>query len=409
MSPMKCPVCCTEQRLLAAAAALFLLQLSSRAQGQPAVFLENYVSLDTAIMIADDNLAYSPQIACCNWNEWVYISDYYTSSRDSLDVYKLNTHTYGLEKLRFVFEGMSSVAMRENYSGLDFIACNDSLFVAAIGTHLYIAPWHNSTHFKHIVLHNSYQSGQFDKHGNLVLYRYYYGNKTPTELSIYNIEKQTVVKTVYPEGGNMLVSYIGGTHLFDVHGENIIFARPNEFQIDVYDLSLNKKNSVAFADSKTVIEPALWKQAQKLPRHAASDRIDMFSPFDYDLMLWTYLCGDNIVAVYRTKSGTNEYSLHTMLNVFEYGEDSSWNPVLVDAIDRMRKEKNEIITRSTVPVNWVGGNSVLFAMDKIVAISTNGTLGSPVGMTMAQFDESKRKWLQAADFRMQVNIFSFNF
>jgi len=78
MSPMKCPVCCTERRLLAAAAALFLLQFSSRAQGQPAVFLENYVSLDTAIMIADDNLAYSPKIACCNWNEWVYISDYYT-------------------------------------------------------------------------------------------------------------------------------------------------------------------------------------------------------------------------------------------------------------------------------------------------------------------------------------------
>ena len=77
MSPMKCPVCCTEQRLLALSVFLFL-SAGARAQGQHAVFWENYVSLDTAIMIADDNLAYSPKIACCNWNEWVYISDYYT-------------------------------------------------------------------------------------------------------------------------------------------------------------------------------------------------------------------------------------------------------------------------------------------------------------------------------------------
>ncbi len=74
---MKCPVCCTEQRLLALSVFLFL-SAGARAQVQPAVFLENYVSLDTAIMIADDNLAYSSKIACCNWNEWVYISDYYT-------------------------------------------------------------------------------------------------------------------------------------------------------------------------------------------------------------------------------------------------------------------------------------------------------------------------------------------
>ena len=405
---MKCQGCYIIKRVALPLLSLLLVAGHACAQEPPAVFLENHVSLDTAIMISSDNTVYSPKLACCTWNECVYLSDYHSASGDTVDVYRLNTHSYGLDRMRFVFGGMASKAMEENYQGLDYIACNDSLFLAATGRHLYIASWRSPEEFKHVVLHNAYDGGKFDKHGNLVLYRYYYGNDTPTELSVYSIERQAIVKTVYPDGGNMLVSYLGGTRLFDVKDDNIIFARPNEFQIDIYDLSLNKKGCIAFADGKSVMDEALWKRARKLPRHAASERLDMFSPFDYDLMLWAYLRGNDVVAVHRTKQGTGKYALHTLVNVFEYQNDTTWRHVLVDAIDRMRKGKDEIVTKATVPVNWVGGNEVLFTEDRIVSITT-GTVGAPVGMTMSQYEVAKREWLRSAGYRLQVNIFSFNF
>ena len=377
------------------------------AQEDSVVFLENYISLDTTIMIASNTIAYSPRVASCAWNEDVYITDYYITDCDTMFVYKINTQTGVLTKLCFVIDGFSCAAREENYSGVDYIACNDNVFVAAFGRHIYYTSLESPIRFKHIKLENTYQNAKFDILGDLVLYRYYWGNDVPTELSLFDIKKETIIKTVCPEGGNMMTSYIGGTHLFDVNDRRIIFGRPNEFVIDVYDLSLNKVGCVSFREGKTVIEESLLEEAKTIHRNDASARLALFSPLDYDLMLWAYLTDKDIIPVYRTKASEDRFSLHTIVNVFRQNEGSSWNHVLVDAIDRMLKGKNEIVTKSTVPVDWIGGNDVLFLNNKIVSIAPDGTIGSPVGMTMGEYESECRNWLKSSRYRLQVNIFSF--
>lgn len=407
---MKCKICYIK-KAFNFVICVVALGMTSNAQCYNISSLEYYVSLDSTIDVVACETKGLNDLVADSWGNVLYVTQYNNSNGDSLFIYSIDILSLDIDTIAVYVPQLAKEMVNRHATGFSFMACNGRTIYIGGSNYVYEIDINEESLPRLYKLPFSCQDIKFISNNKLVLYKYYYRGREldNTRLAILDVRNWHVLYSVTPECGNMLPSYIGRRHNFDVANGRVLYQLPNEYIAFLYDSSLTCTDTILMpTEGRALIGDKLWQRAQCLPDHDAGGRISLFSQYEYDLQLWGYLIDSNTIVVNRTISVNDScYPLHTCLSVYKRdGEHYGWCCSHTDLVDKVEQRYREKITASNMPLNWMGGNCVLFIGEKLVVLNRKGALGGYIGKTLGEHQIEENEYLREHEYHLQVNVFS---
>jgi hypothetical protein len=229
------------------------------AQKKEALF-SNFTSLKRVISL---NRAFNPSeiynVKFATNSQQLRFTHYEAKNNtDSVWIYNLNLENFVLDSTIYVIKNLSKY-LQDNYSkSLSYIAFNHRWTVIGVYGLMYVFDDKNVL-YKKIEMKDPLKFVKFiDDNQLLCAWIFNTKNKQikPSALNLFDVEKATYVKSIYPNFDVLPYSQVAPNHFFDATEKSILFSQTVDYKIDIYNRDFIAIDSIR-------CKPNAWQRLSK--------------------------------------------------------------------------------------------------------------------------------------------------
>lgn len=371
--------------------------------------MRDYVSVDTILNFKQDHTNIYMRPTETSWKHYFAFTNFNVNyDNDTANIYIINTQDYSIDTLRFYSPNLRKTIKNHKSTNFKAIAMNDNRLVVldwrtAIVFDKRDGEWHYS---KCVKIKESYQMARLTHDGLLLLEENYDGRKVPVSITLFDLDKEKVIKRIAPYYNTPILSYIGNYKLFDHQHNRILLCNSNHYSYYLFDENLRLTDSVSHPTiAWTPLSEETLMKVNAIKKHYAADKIAVLME-DYkkiDVIIGSFFLDENHILIARNQASKTPYR-STIYDVWSC-EGGKWSPLIENIEDDFKKPDYQ---RNHITLGYGYGQSIRIAGQKIVRLSINGTVESPLGMSHQEYAQKDKEYLQENDPYVQVFFFSHN-